>query len=401
MRRRLLAVLGLTCVVLLAAAAPAAARGDDRDPDRRINITGDVVVPKGETVSGLVASADGNARIEGVVDDSVAVGRGDVSVTGRVTGNVFVLKGDAIITGRVDGDIAVVDGRAIVKEGATVDGDVTSGSKPRVAPGTVHGSVDKLDVGSLSGGLVIAFLIALWVAVTLSYLILGVFFVWLFPRGADATVEAGRSVWASLGWGLLVGILGPVLGIAILTTLVGIPLGAGVLGAFGILSPLGYVAASLILGRTMIKGTTTGARFGAFFAGFGILRAAALIPGIGFIVGILAGIYGIGALVIAAWRAGHREGPVEPSSPVSTPTTTTPAPGTPKLTPTPAKKASAPPATSSKAPAATATKTPTKTTAKTPTKASTTKATPAKSSTAKTTVKKATPTKKAGPTKRS
>lgn len=396
MRRRLLAVLGLTCVVLLAAAAPAAARSGDRDTDRRINITGDVVVPKGETVSGLVVSADGNARIDGVVDDSVAVGRGDVSVTGRVTGNIFVLKGDVVITGRVDGDIAVVDGRAIVKEGASVDGDVTSGSKPRVAPGTVHGSVDKLDVGSLSGGLVIAFLVALWIAVTLSYLILGVLFVWLFPRGADATVEAGRSVWASLGLGLLVGILGPVLGIAILTTLVGIPLGAGVLGAFGILSPLGYIAASLSLGRTMIKGTTTGARFGAFFAGFGILRAAALIPGIGFIVGILAGIYGIGALVIAAWRAGHREGPGEPLPPAPTSTTTAPTASTPKPTPTPAKKASAPAATSWKAPTSTTTKTPTKTTAKTATKA-----TPTKTATAKTTAKKSTPTKKAGPTKRS
>lgn len=397
MRRRLLAVLGLSLVILVAAAAPAAARGDGPDPDRRINLTGDVVVPKGETVAGLVASADGNARIDGTVDDSVAVGRGDVRVTGRVTGNIFVLQGDAVITGRVDGDIAVVDGRVIVKDGASVDGDVTSGSKPRVAPGTVHGSVDKLDVGSLSGGLVIAFLIALWIAVTLSYLVLGVLFVLLLPRAADATVEAGRSVWASLGWGLLVGILGPILGIAILTTLVGIPLGVGVLGAYGILSPLGYVAASIILGRTMIKGTTTGARIGAFFAGFGILRAAALIPGVGFVVGIIAGIYGIGALVIAGWRAGHREGPDSTVAP-ATPSAKTPAPTAPKSPPAPklapAPKAPQPPATSWKA--STATKAPSKTTAK-----SATKSTPAKTSTAKTTAKKATPTKKAGPTKRS
>ena len=392
MRRRLLAVLGLACVVLLAAAAPAAAQAS-HDKDRRINVTGDVVVPKGETVDGLVASADGTARIQGTVDDDVYVGRGDVRVSGDVTGDILVLQGNAVITGHVGGDIAVIDGRVIVKEGASVDGDVTSGDQPRAAAGTVRGSVDKLDVGSLSGGVLIAFLIVLWIAVTLSYVVLGLLFVLLLPRAADATVEAGRSVWASLGWGLLIGIVGPVLGIAILTTIVGIPLGVGVLGAYAILWPLGYIAASIILGRTMIKGTTTGARIGAFFAGFGILRAAALIPGVGFVVGILAGIYGIGALVIAGWRAGHRPGPDE-SAPAATPIATTPAPTSPKSAPAPKPKASAPPATSSKAPAAT--KAPSKTTTKTATKA-----TPAKAPAAKTTAKKATPTKKAGPTKRS
>ena len=55
----------------------------------------------------------------------------------------------------------------------------------------------------------------------------------------------------------------------------------------------------------MVKGTSTGARIGAFFAGFGILRAAALIPGIGFIVWFLVCIYGLGALAQAAWRAGR------------------------------------------------------------------------------------------------
>jgi hypothetical protein len=108
-----------------------------------------------------------------------------------------------------------------------------------------------------------------------------------------------------LGWGALVGIVGPILGVLVLVTIVGIPLGLGVLAALGVLSPLGYVVASLSLGRTMVKGTSTGSRIGAFFAGFGILRAAALIPGIGFLVWFVACLYGLGALTIAAWRAEH------------------------------------------------------------------------------------------------
>jgi hypothetical protein len=151
----------------------------------------------------------------------------------------------------------------------------------------------------------IAFLIFLWISITVSVAILGLLFVLLFPRGADATASAGRRFWPTLGWGALVGIVGPFLALLVLVTIVGIPLGLGTLSAFNVLAPLGYVASSLIFGRLMVKGTSMGARIGAFFAGFGILRAAALIPGIGFIVWFLVCIYGLGALTQAAWRAGR------------------------------------------------------------------------------------------------
>ena len=100
----------------------------------------------------------------------------------------------------------------------------------------------------------------------------------------------------------------------VLATVVGIPFGLGTLSALNVLAPLGYVASSLILGRRMVKGTSNGARIGAFFAGFGILRAAALLPILGFLVWFLVCIYGLGALAQAAWRAGH-PAPEAPSPP--------------------------------------------------------------------------------------
>jgi hypothetical protein len=144
-------------------------------------------------------------------------------------------------------------------------------------------------------------------------------FVLLFPRAADATVATARRVWPSLGWGALVGIVGPILGVIVLVTIVGIPLGLGVLAALSVLSPLGYVVASLSLGRTMVKSTSTGGRIGAFFAGFGILRAAALIPGIGLLVWFVACLYGLGALTIAAWRAEHASAAPPPQTPGPSP----------------------------------------------------------------------------------
>ncbi|HXY94543.1 MAG TPA: polymer-forming cytoskeletal protein [Acidimicrobiia bacterium] len=312
-RTRLWVLVAVALFAGVVVAAPAgAATGDRASSDRRISISGGVVVAQDETVDGPVVSIDGPATINGVVDDDVYVGSGNLRVNGRVTGDVLVADGDATITGRVGGDVISVFGRVVVRSGAHVGGDVVSRRAPQVASGTVRGDVKRINLSSILSGFLITFLVFLWFAVTVSVAILGLAFVVLFPRAADATVAAGRRVWPSLGWGALVGIVGPILGVVVLVTIVGIPLGLGVLSALNVLSPLGYVAACLLLGRTMVKGTSTGGRIGAFFAGFGILRAAALIPALGFIVWFVACLYGLGALTIAAWRAGHAA-PVPPT----------------------------------------------------------------------------------------
>jgi hypothetical protein len=337
-RLRLGVLVGIVLVVSAGSVVPASAQSGGRARgDRRISVTGDVVVGTNETVGGAVIVVDGSARINGVVDDDVYVGSGNARVDGRVTGNVLVVDGDATINGRVEGDVIALRGRVIVHSGARVSGDVVSRRPPQVASGTVGGDVRRINLGSLLRGFLITFLVFLWLGVTVSVAILGLLFVLLFPRAADATVVAGRKFWLSVGWGALVGIVGPILAVLVLVTIVGIPLGLGALSALNALAPLGYVAASLLLGRRMVKGMSTGARIGAFFAGFGILRAVALLPGIGVVVWFLAAIYGLGALTIAAWRAGHGRAPTPdvppPSRPEPAPASVSSGPNTPQPEP--------------------------------------------------------------------
>jgi cytoskeletal protein CcmA (bactofilin family) len=306
MRRYALAVFVITVVVLVGWVPSAgAARNNSSKSDRRISITGGVVVASGETVDGPVISVDGPVVVDGTVNDDVYVANGRLVVRGHVTGDMLVVDGDVLITGRVGGDVVALDGRITVRADASVRGDVKSREQPDVAPGTVQGKVKKLDVANLFTGFLIAFLLYLWLATTVSVAIAGLLFVLLFPRAADASAAAGRRFWRTLGWGALIGIVGPLLGALVLVTIIGIPLGLATLSALNALAPLGYVASSLILGRLMVKGRGMASRIGAFFAGFGILRAAALIPGVGFIVWFLACIYGLGALTQAAWRAGR------------------------------------------------------------------------------------------------
>ena len=96
------------------------------------------------------------------------------------------------------------------------------------------------------------------------------------------------------------------------------------LSALNVLAPLGYVTTGYIIGRHWVKGTSTGARFGAFFAGFGILRLVALIPGIGFLVWIVVCVYGLGAVSMAAWYGGHRVRDDDESPPDAAPPTQPP-----------------------------------------------------------------------------
>jgi cytoskeletal protein CcmA (bactofilin family) len=312
MRCRVLVATAIACVFLVGSAHAAGAQDSgNQERDRRISVTGGLVVARGETVDGPAVSANGPVRIDGRVNGAVYVGRGDLRIDGRVTGDVLVLDGDALIGGRVGGSVTLLNGKATVRPGADVQGDVASRTAPTAARGTVRGHVEKLDINSLFAGFVVVILAMLWVAVTLSTALLGLLFVWLFPRAADAVVVAGRRVWASFFVGLFAWIIALVLGLAIMASVVGIPLAVAVLGTLAVLTPLGYVASALVFGRLMVHRSGTGGRIGAFFAGFGILRFGALVPGLGFVIWFFFATYGFGAVIIAAWRAGRRAFAVE------------------------------------------------------------------------------------------
>ena len=120
--------------------------------------------------------------------------------------------------------------------------------------------------------------------------------------GRDQDRGRGRTgIGPSIGWGLLAFFGLPILAIIALVTLVGIPLGLGVLAALGLIYALGYAATAWIVGRRIVREPT--AWILAFLAGWGILRVLALVPVLGGLVGWAAAVLGLGALIVAIWRA--------------------------------------------------------------------------------------------------
>ena len=276
-------------MLLAVPAVPAVAGDGDKDFDEIIVITGGADVRSAETV-GDVFVVDGDVNIEGFVD-----------------GDVVAVAGDVTVSGDISGDLTAFAGLITVESGASVGGDVSYGDedqKPEIArDADIGGDVSSEDLDEFSDApwALIAG-VAIWIAMTVSLLVLGLMLVAMMPRVAEALARTGReSLWESVGIGIAAWIALAVVGFFALFTLIGIPLGLILLSAVIPAAALGYLAASFALGRRVASSASP---ILAFLAGFGILRALALIPFLGGLVSALAATFGVGFLVVAAARAG-------------------------------------------------------------------------------------------------
>jgi hypothetical protein len=295
--RRALPLLVLAALVAALAMPQAAAAAD---PPDQVVITGDVDVARGETVGDVV-----------VVD-------GRIDVAGRIDGDVVAVSGPVRIAGTVDGTVTAVSDRVTLLPGSHVTGDVIYGDeRPVIARSArVDGKISDegwAELDDFPWGVVGA--LSWWLAVSISTLALGLIAVALAPRAAEAVAATARDqlgVSIAVGFGLFVAL--PVLAVLALISLVGVPLGLGVLLALVPLGGLAYVAAAYVLGRVLVRSPASG--FVAFLAGWAALRALALLPVVGVLVWLAAVVVGLGALVVAMWRSrGTEARPEPPTSP--------------------------------------------------------------------------------------
>jgi cytoskeletal protein CcmA (bactofilin family) len=274
-------------LVLLAVPSPAVAQ-EPADTNDLVVMTGRAEVREGETF------------------DNVVIFDGPVTVEGTVRQAVVAFNGSVDVSGTVEEDVVAFNGPITIRSGATVGGDVVGRTAPVVEEGaTVEGEIRRNPFDLFRDPFPFVARFLAWVAVTVSMLILGLLLLLLAPRGADAVADAWRTgTGASIGWGLIFLIGLPIAAVLLLITLVGIPLGFGVLFALGLIYAIGYVAGAWVLGRLLLKPPRS--RMVAFLAGLGILRLVALVPILAGVVGFVATVVGLGALMVAAWRAGRR-----------------------------------------------------------------------------------------------
>lgn len=291
--KRAIVVVGMVLAGIAAFATSALAQTNvvsDQTDDEQIVLSGDLIVPSGQTVSTAVSF------------------NGDATIDGTVTETLVVFNGRATITGTVRQDVVVFNGPVVVVEGATVGGDIISRETPQVADGAdVRGEVTGVDAAFKDwgdSGLVGRF--AWWLAYSISTLVLGLLLLAIAPRLDLAVYDAAsRRRGASIGIGAAVFFLTPIVAVILMVTIVGIPLGLFVLLALALLYTVGYVAGAHAIGRHVVRPPSS--RYVAFLAGWGIVRVLGLVPILGGLVWTLVTILGLGALFVATRRGSAHE----------------------------------------------------------------------------------------------
>jgi len=290
-----LAALAATLALAVPATAGAVGTGGG-DDDPVVVVVGDVSVPRGETVGGIVI-ASGDARIAGDVD-----------------GDVIVFSGDLLLAGRVDGSVFVADGTTRLLPSAEVTGDVEYGDeRPEIAlDARVDGDVAEQDFPDLGGALPWIGWFAFWLAVTLSAWVLGALLLLIAPRAADALEARSRErIGPAIAIGIAIFLVLPIVAFLAAITLLGLPLAVAIGLALLPLWATAYVASAYVIGRRVLKPPRH--RMLAFLAGLAILRVIAFVPVLGWLVGLAAVVFGLGLIgsAIGAAREPAAPGPAQ------------------------------------------------------------------------------------------
>jgi hypothetical protein len=279
-------VILLTALTLCLVPSTAQAQEDRRGDDAFVVLTGRAEVTEGQTVDTVVIF-NGPAIVDGTVREEVVAFNGSVTVSGHVGADVVAFNGRVTIQSgaEVSGDIVSRRG-VVVEDGATVEGDIREDAT-RLFDGPFH---------FLRGRLF------WWLAVSISILLLGIFLLLLGPRFLDSVHRSWRAaIGRSIGLGIALFLGLPLLALLSLVTLVGIPFGFGLLMALFAIYTMGYTTSVWILGRQIVKPPSS--RFVAFLAGWAIFRLVALVPILAGIVWFVAAVFGLGVLLVVAWRS--------------------------------------------------------------------------------------------------
>ena len=289
---------------------------------RVLGAIGGLVLVFGLAVPAVLADAPlpHTGRVLISVEGDVAIGPGEHADV------VVVVQGNADIRGEVN-TLVVADGTATVV-GATLETIVAAGSQVELGAGTVvYGAVQRVDsvvhqsgnaevqggIVDLSGRLfelgaaVAPILTLLWLGFGLANVAAGLFLAAVAGRQmrtAQRTIS--RQPVLAFVAGILSAVLVPIAAVLLFPTIVGAPLGFGILVvALPLVAFAGYLVAAAWAGEWILRALGTRQEperpYLATVVGVILLGALGLVPVANLLVAI-AGLFGFGAVVVSAIR---------------------------------------------------------------------------------------------------
>jgi len=286
-------------------------------------VTGDVEAFAGNvvidgTVEGDVDASGGNIEIGGTVGGSVNAGGGSVQITdgAQIGGNLNAGASSVTIGGVVEGNADVGAERITLGPNAQIGGDLTyDGELARADGATVSGSVsqsDDLQVGPSTPGFTLPSG-AFTIYGVLVNLLAGAVLLVAFPRFSTAVADEVTDDPLRSGLvGLLALVAIPIVLVALLITIVGIPLSLAGLIAYLFLVWAGALYGRYAAGRWLLAQAGRERRWLALLVGVLGVALLKLVPILGDLVEAAVVLLGLGALVVSirAYRSGDESRPV-------------------------------------------------------------------------------------------
>lgn len=253
---------------------------------------GSITVTPGSQISQDVAAAGGSLNIAGPIGEDVNVAGGQITIGSSVGRNVSAA-GNVTLTpnANISGDLTYWSATpAQIQPGAQVIGITIQNQPPKTAeaePGKIFGVL-----GGVSLALSLIYL--------LSHLLVGLLIIKVSPYFANHVTEViNNRFWASLGVGLLILILVPIIILVLLITIIGFPIALILLAGLLILIFLTKIVVSVALGKKILSYLNPNTSPGwALLIGLIIYWLLTLIPFIGGLTTLLFTLLGLGAIFL-------------------------------------------------------------------------------------------------------
>jgi len=244
-------------------------------------------------------------------DDARLAGR-DIAIDGRIGGNLFAAAQQFTLSGEIAGNARIEAEQIVLSPGARIAGDLlyASRTEPEILDGAIvtgqlrqverQFSLDEEPPKNWIWCVVFAVLGAL-----LALILLGAVLQLAMPGLlSNAAATAAGKPWASLGRGLVVALLLPGAVALLMATVIGVPIGLVAVACYFVLLTMAFAAISYCVGL-FVRGfsshkdisTGLGSRIFSTTTGILILLIVGLVPFVGWAIGMLAMIAGLGAVV--------------------------------------------------------------------------------------------------------
>jgi len=293
-------LVGLAGAVLIAfiLLVPAALAADPLPQSGRVLVSteGDITLPAGEHAD-VVVVVNGTATIEGEANIVVVVD-GSATLLGARTDTIVAFRSPIEL-----GPDTVVLGEVMTFESAV----------HQTGNAEIVGGVTDMATAMVGFGAALASaLLLLWIGFGLAVIVAGLLLAGLASRQvrtAEAVISQEPVMALAAG---IVGLVAfPIIGIALIATLVGAPIGIALLfQIWPVLAFIGYLVAGIWIGEWVLRRTSPERirerPYLASFIGLLILGLVGLVPVLG-IVSAIASLFGFGAVIVLGFRTlrGH------------------------------------------------------------------------------------------------